>query len=75
MIKLIAAVYMCELRFTSFESGFSAYWMLHSPTTPRWRTVLMATDRSMLYSRKFKAIVLIQAMEYLKHTFVGKSLL
>lgn len=37
---------------TSLESGLSAYWMLHSPTTPRWRTVLMATERSRLYSEQ-----------------------
>ena len=38
--------------YTSFESGLRAYWMLHSPTTPRWRTVLIATERSRLYSEK-----------------------
>ena len=32
-------------------SGFSAYWMLHSPTTPRWRTTLIAVSRSSMYSR------------------------
>ena len=33
-----------------FESGFKAYCMLHSPTTPRWRMTLMAAVRSKLYS-------------------------
>ena len=32
----------------SREVGFSAYWMLHSPTTPRCRMTLMAVVRSML---------------------------
>mmetsp|Transcript_36794 Transcript_36794/g.49753 ORF Transcript_36794/g.49753 Transcript_36794/m.49753 type:complete len:272 (-) Transcript_36794:1415-2230(-) len=34
----------------SREVGWSAYWMLHSPTIPRCRTVLMAVSRSMWYS-------------------------
>ena len=31
-------------------SGLSAYWMLHSPTMPRWRATLIATERSLKYS-------------------------
>lgn len=34
----------------SRDVGFSAYWMLHSPMTPRWRMTLSAADRSMWYS-------------------------
>mmetsp|Transcript_43481 Transcript_43481/g.63729 ORF Transcript_43481/g.63729 Transcript_43481/m.63729 type:complete len:268 (+) Transcript_43481:2598-3401(+) len=32
------------------DSGSSAYWMLHSPTMPRWRTTFTAVSRSMWYS-------------------------
>ena len=34
----------------SLALGLRAYWMLHSPTTPRWRMTLMAALRSMWYS-------------------------
>lgn len=34
----------------SSDEGCKAYWMLHSPTMPRWRTTLMAVSRSMWYS-------------------------
>lgn len=34
----------------SSEVGWSAYWMLHSPTMPRWRTQRIAVSRSMWYS-------------------------
>mmetsp|Transcript_44485 Transcript_44485/g.143027 ORF Transcript_44485/g.143027 Transcript_44485/m.143027 type:complete len:231 (-) Transcript_44485:1071-1763(-) len=34
----------------SSDCGLSAYWMLHSPTMPRWRATLMATERSFMYS-------------------------
>lgn len=34
----------------SKDDGCKAYWMLHSPTMPRWRTTLMAVSRSMWYS-------------------------
>lgn len=34
----------------SRDEGCRAYWMLHSPTMPRWRTTLMAVSRSMWYS-------------------------
>mmetsp|Transcript_2615 Transcript_2615/g.4742 ORF Transcript_2615/g.4742 Transcript_2615/m.4742 type:complete len:268 (-) Transcript_2615:850-1653(-) len=30
--------------------GWSAYWMLHSPMIPRWRTTFSAVSRSMWYS-------------------------
>ena len=32
----------------SFEVGFSAYCMLHSPITPRWRMTFIAVVRSIL---------------------------
>merc|ERR1719247_2238810 len=31
-------------------SGCKAYWMLHSPTIPKWRTTRKAADLSMWYS-------------------------
>ena len=31
-------------------SGCKAYWMLHSPTMPKWRTTRNAADLSMWYS-------------------------
>jgi hypothetical protein len=34
----------------SMDVGCSAYWMLHSPMMPMWRTVLSAVSRSMWYS-------------------------
>ena len=34
----------------SSDLGCRAYWMLHSPMMPRWRTTLMAVSRSMWYS-------------------------
>mmetsp|Transcript_12334 Transcript_12334/g.25098 ORF Transcript_12334/g.25098 Transcript_12334/m.25098 type:complete len:270 (+) Transcript_12334:2656-3465(+) len=34
----------------SIDLGLSEYWMLHSPTMPRWRTTLVAVSRSMWYS-------------------------
>lgn len=44
-----------SLAFTSMmqysrEDGWRAYWMLHSPTMPRWRTTLIAVSLSMWYS-------------------------
>merc|ERR1719478_1964300 len=35
-------------------SGCKAYWMLHSPTIPKWRTTLNAADLSMWYSSLLK---------------------
>lgn len=34
----------------SKDDGCRAYWMLHSPTMPRWRTTLIAVSLSMWYS-------------------------
>ena len=34
----------------SNDSGCRAYWMLHSPTIPKWRTTRKAADLSMWYS-------------------------
>merc|ERR1719163_101801 len=34
----------------SSDSGCRAYWMLHSPTIPKWRTTRSAAERSMWYS-------------------------
>jgi hypothetical protein len=44
----------------SLEKGFSAYWMLHSPTMPMCRTVLMAVSRNMWYSSLLKVWELIK---------------
>mmetsp|Transcript_44556 Transcript_44556/g.90013 ORF Transcript_44556/g.90013 Transcript_44556/m.90013 type:complete len:273 (+) Transcript_44556:2650-3468(+) len=38
----------------SSDPGWSAYWMLHSPTMPKCRTTLMAVALSLKYSRLLK---------------------
>lgn len=55
-VALDASAELLERRaFTSMiqysrEDGCRAYWILHSPTMPRWRTTLIAVSLSMWYS-------------------------
>ena len=38
------------INITSFDAGCKAYWILHSPTTPKCRITFIAVRLSILYS-------------------------
>jgi hypothetical protein len=49
-IYIYSEIYIFSFDRTSSEYGSTAYWMLHSPTTPRWRITFSAVSRRRIYS-------------------------